>query len=134
MKRGFWIATVVVAVLAMTALPALAAGGKWRHRLEGTRFALVGEVTAIESPTITVKVLKGSLEGEVVPVSTDVDTRFRDDGADCPDRVIDFADVEDAYEAAILEENALYVSVNGFVNDDGVYLANRVTVVIPLAP
>ena len=125
MKRAFWITTVVVALLAMTALPALAAGGKVRHRWDGTLFALVGQVTAIDAAnlTITVQVLKGPLEGETVTVSTDASTRFLQYG-ECPMDVIGFEDVE-------VED---YASVGGLVLDDGVYLANRVTVDIPLEP
>jgi hypothetical protein len=52
----------VVALLALTAVPAMAGGDNNRHRWDGERFGLVGEVTEVdaEAKTITVLVHRGS--------------------------------------------------------------------------
>ena len=132
MKKTLWLGLLVVAVLAMTIAPALAGGDKNRqHWRSGDRFALVGEVTAVEvddadaKKTITVQVWMGSglvkeyIDDELT-ITTTEETLFRRYDA-LPCEFITFEDVE-------LDD---FVSVAGVVADD-LFLAQRVTVDVPL--
>jgi hypothetical protein len=131
MKKALWIIATVVAVLALATVPTLAGGDKHRHRWRGARFALVGEVTAVdaETLTITVQVEKGSKPvrphvGEALTVATGERTRFLRHG-ERPPEVIGFQDVEVGAR----------VGINGVVkpDDEGnrVFLAWRVVVDVP---
>jgi hypothetical protein len=130
MKKALWLALLVVAVLAVVAVPAMAGGDNQRHRWQGTRFGLVGEVTAVDAGarTITVLVHTGSwlvknYIGEELMVTTDAGTRF-----------LRFSDPKCEFIAFEDVEEDAYVSVNGiFLADEGgdVFLAKRVTVDVP---
>ena len=128
MKKTLWLGLLVVAVLAMTIAPALAGGDKNRqHWRSGDRFALVGEVTAVDADelTITVRVWMGSglvkeYLDEELTITTTAETRFRRFD-DPPCEFITFEDVEVGD----------FVSVAGVVADD-LFLAQRVTVDVPL--
>jgi hypothetical protein len=127
MKKALWLAVTVAALLAMTAVPAMAGGDNNRHRWQGTRFGLVGEVTAVDAgaQTITVEVHAGSwliedYVGQELTVTTDDETRFLR-FADPTCEFITFDDVQVGD----------YVSVNGIVQEGDVFLAKRVTVDVP---
>jgi hypothetical protein len=132
MKKALRIVICVAALLALSAIPALAAGDNNMHRWDGTPFGLIGQVTAVEdagAQTLTVSVLSGSglvkeyIGGELV-VTTNASTRFVYFGASMGDE-IEFSDV---YKEA-------FVNVAGYVSEvDGAFLfiANRVTVDFPV--
>ena len=132
MKKTLWLGLLVVAVLAMTITPALAGGDKNRHHWRGDRFALVGEVTAMndDDQTITVQVWMGSwlvkeYIDEVLTVTTTEETRFRRFD-DPPHVFITFEDIE----------VGAHISATGNVvaDDEGddLFLAQQVTVDVPL--
>jgi hypothetical protein len=130
MKKTLWILAAVVTVLAATAVPALASGDRQHHRWCGARFALAGEVVAIDPRelTITVQVERGSrlvkpYVGRELTVVTGERTRFFRYGPR-PMEVIRFEDVQVGARVAIL----------GVVAVDDVphaFLARRVIVGIP---
>jgi len=83
MKRVLWIIVSIASLLAMTAVPAMAAGGKNQLRWVGTPFSLVGQVTAVDpvALTLTVDVHIGnrhikSYIGAELAVQSDANTRF----------------------------------------------------------
>ena len=127
MKKALWLVLLIVALLAIAVTTTLAGGDNHRHRWDGDRFALVGQVTAVDTVarTITVNVWMGNravkdyIDDDLL-VTTTEDTRFR--RFDDPECVfIAFEDIEvDAY-----------VSVGGNVDADD-FLALRVTVDVPL--
>jgi hypothetical protein len=131
MKRSMWVVGVAVALLAVAALPSIAAGDNNRHRCLGSNFSLVGEVAGVDAGagTLTVVVHTGSriiqdLEGEQVIVTTDESTLFlRHLDTEC--EVITLDDIVEGD----------WVSVSGRVlaaNGDQVLLAERITVDAPL--
>jgi hypothetical protein len=126
MKKLLWLVSLV-ALLALTAVPALAEGENQRYRWEGERFGLVGVVTEVDldAKTITVLVHRGSrlvkgYLGEELLITTVARTRFlRYAEPKC--EIIGFEDVEVGAR----------VGINGYrVEDD--FLAKRVIVDIPL--
>jgi len=131
MKKRLFLMVSVLALLAVTAMPALAAGGQCNKRWLGDSFALVGEVTAVDAETgsITVEVYTGNALvkdyiGEELVIATDAETMFLRYG-ELTCEVIAFEDVE----------VGAYVSINGhLLVDAGVetFLAKRVTVDVPL--
>jgi len=131
MKRTIWLVAAVLALVALTAVPALAEGGKQRYRWHGARFALVGEVIAVDADeqTFTVLVGKGSppvedYVGQELTIATSELTCFLRYG-EPPFEVISFDDVQ----------VGSYVGVNGCVvalEETGVFLAQRVMVDVPL--
>lgn len=134
MKKTLWLGLLVVAVLAMTIAPALAGGDKNRqHWRSGDRFALVGEVTEVNTAaqTIIVQVWMGSglvkeYLGKELTITTTEETLFR--------RFDDDPHVFITFEDVAVEQ---YVSAGGNVvvaDDEGndLFLAERVTVDVPL--
>ncbi len=129
MKKAPWIAITVVALLAVIVIPATAAGGKNQQRWDGARFALVGEVLAVdpEAQTITVQVSKGNYQvedyvGQELVITT-AGARILPYG-ECPKEPIGLGDIE----------VGTYVSANGYVvaDEEGdVFQATRVTVDVP---
>jgi hypothetical protein len=131
MKKAVWLVVSLVALLALTAIPAVAEGETHRYRWEGERFALLGQVTAVdtEAETITVMVYRGSrlvkgyLEEELV-INTIEHTRFLR-YADPKCEVIAFEDIE--VDSPI--------GIRGYVvpgEGEDVFLAKVVVVDVPL--
>jgi hypothetical protein len=126
MKKLLWLVSIV-ALLALTAVPAMAGGDNERWRWEGERFGLVGVVTAVDTDakTITVLVHRGSrlvkdYVGEELLITTIGRTRFlRYAEPKC--EIIGFDDVEAGAR----------VGLNGYMVEDD-FLAKRVIVDIPL--
>jgi thioredoxin reductase len=131
MKRTIWLVATVITLLALTAVPALAEGGKQRHRWYGTRFALVGEVTAVNAgaQTFTVLVDKGNTSvedyvGQELTIATGELTCYLRYG-EPPFEIISFDDIQ----------VGSYVGVNGHVLagvEPDLFLAKRVMVDVPL--
>ena len=128
MKKVLWLSVVAVALLAVTAVPAMAGGDNNQRRWQGSVFGLVGQVTAVDAVarTITVQVHTGNrlvkdYLGEELTVTTSEDTLFLRYG-DPKCEVIAFEDVE----------VGAYVSMNGIVLPGEIFLAKRVTVDVPL--
>ncbi len=130
MKKALWLAVAVMALLAVITVPAMASGDNHQKRWSGTRFGLVGQVTAVDADTgtITVLVHTGSWQvkdyiGQELPVSTDGDTSFLRYGhPKC--EFITFADIQ----------VGACISASGVVlADEGadVFLASRITVDVP---
>jgi hypothetical protein len=129
MNKALWIAITVVALFAVTVIPATAAGDKNQHRWDGARFALVGEVLAVDTElqTITVQVSKGNYQvedyvGQELVITT-AGARILPYG-ECPKEPIGLEDIE----------VGTYVSANGNVvaDEEGdVFQATRVTVDVP---
>ena len=131
MKKRLVIVALVVAVLALTAMPAAAGGDKNHNRWLGLVFGLVGEVTAVdlEAETITVKVLTGSqlvkpfIDAELT-LATNEDTKFML----YVDQACEQAALEDVYVGALVSANGTVI-----VAPEGkTYLAVRVTIDAPL--
>jgi hypothetical protein len=131
MKRTLWIAAIVVALIAVAALPAAAEGDKNRYRRLGNVFGLVGEGTAVDADagTITIEVMSGSKLVKVamnieVTLTTNDDTRFiQYIGPECEEAAFEDVEIGD------------FISANGLVLTEGdttVFLASRVTIDIPL--
>jgi len=99
-KKLLWLVLLALAILALAISPALAGGDNHRRRWHGDRFALVGEVTAVDTENGTIKVLvsmgsramRDYLDLEVTLVTSE-DTRFRcfDDP---PGEFIELVDIE----------------------------------------
>jgi hypothetical protein len=158
MKRTLWLVVTVLALVALTAVPAVAEGGKQsrqtdgemqaaqasqsqdasqmsgdkqRHRWYGARFALVGEVVAVDADEQTFRVLvdKGNpyiedYVGQELTIATDESTCFLLYG-------------EPPFESASFDdvEVGSYVGVNGCVvalQAADLFLAKRVMVDVPL--
>lgn len=127
MKKALWISIVVVGLLAMTVAPAAAGGDNNQRRWQGNVFGLVGEVTAVDAGTGTITVLVRAGNrlvkdyiGEELTVETDDDTLFLIYG-DPKCTIGDFTDVAVGAD----------VSMNGLVDEDGTFLARRVTIGVP---
>jgi len=132
MKRTVCLTIVIAAMLAATAVPALAGGDNNQYRWRGGVFGLVGQVVALDpgAGTISVLVHTGNrlvkdYLGQELDVNTNEDTLFLRYG-DPQCEVIAFEDVE----------VGAYVSMNGIVLpsqlEEQVFLAKRVTVDVPL--
>ena len=132
MKKVLWLSVVAVALLAVTAVPAMAGGDNNQRRWQGSVFGLVGQVTAVDAVarTITVQVHTGNrlvkdYIGQELTITTSEDTLFlRYEDPKC--EIIALEDVE----------VGAYASMNGIVipGDEGneIFLAKRVTVDVPL--
>jgi hypothetical protein len=130
-RKAGWLVLLAVAILALTITPALAGGDKHRRRWKGERFALVGEVAAVEiqEGTISVMVLLGSraikdhIDLELTLV-TNEDTRFRSLD-DPPGEPIELEDIEVGD----------IISAGGHVETDSggeqIFVAHRVTKDVP---
>lgn len=131
MKKRLAIAALVVAVLALAAMPAAAGGGKNRNRWLGNVFGVVGEVTDVDldAATITVKVLSGSqlvkpFLGAELTLATNEDTKFML----YVDQACEQADLEDVYVGALVSANGTVITAE----EARTYLAVRVTIDAPL--
>jgi len=131
MKRTIRLIVAVLALVALTAVPAAAEGGKQRHRWHGARFAVVGEVTAVDADeqTFTMLVDKGNpyvedYVGQELTIATDEYTGF-------------FLYGEPPFESGSFDDVQVgsYVGVNGCVvalQAADLFLAKRVMVDVPL--
>jgi len=132
MKKVLWLCILVVALLAVTAVPAMAGGDNNQYRWQGSVFGAVGQVMAVDADagTITVQVYAGNRLvkdhiGQELTITTNEDTLFlRYGDPKCEAITFDEIEVGD------------YASMNGIVvsPDEGndVFLAKRVTVDVPL--
>lgn len=124
MKKIAWLC-VIVGLLAVTAMPTLAAGGPppGGKSSKGARapFALAGTITEISGTGVTVQVVSGNrlvkdYIGQSLPLQTTSKTRYllKTPSGTVP---ITFADLEVGQD----------ISVNGTLADN-VWTANRITV------
>ncbi|MFH1634336.1 MAG: DUF5666 domain-containing protein [Chloroflexota bacterium] len=121
MKKKFALLALVTLMALVIAKPVLADSGQRQGgRVGQQNFSLVGTITALGNDTITVQALNNRFAGQVLTIQVTSSTRFM--------QWTPSGNVPITFDAVAVGDST---NIKGTVTD-GVYIASRVTVDVPL--